>query len=98
MYSIVVKDSDVDRNQVMSQMAATGIETRPIFYPVHWMPPYQEPVGGYPVAEFHSSHGISLPTHGKLSEEDVAYVCEQLVASVQQLVAEPQRAEQRRAA
>jgi perosamine synthetase len=82
MYSIDIRDQLVDRDEVIAELAACGIETRPVFYPVHWMPPYAEPRGSYPVAEFQSSQGISLPTHGRLSQDDVAFVCQQLVRIV----------------
>ncbi len=80
MFSVVMRSAiSASRDDLISQLAECGIETRPIFYPVHWMPPYQEAVGTYPVAEYHSRRGISLPTHGRLTEEDVRYVSEQLV-------------------
>ncbi|MCA9152321.1 MAG: DegT/DnrJ/EryC1/StrS family aminotransferase, partial [Planctomycetales bacterium] len=82
MYSIVMRDREIVRDNVIRSLAQRGIETRPIFYPVHWMPPYQESVGSYPVAEQLSSSGISLPTHGKLTRDDVAYVADQLTATI----------------
>jgi perosamine synthetase len=86
MYSVVFKSElNVDRDAVMQTLAERGIETRPVFYPVHWMPPYREPHGSYPVAEAYALNGISLPTHGKLSEDDVNYVCQQLIQVLQEL-------------
>jgi perosamine synthetase len=83
MYSLVLRDElELSRDDVMEQLAEQGIETRPVFYPVHWMPPYQEPRGGYPVAEAFASRGISLPTHGRLTEDDVAFVCRTLIETV----------------
>jgi perosamine synthetase len=86
MYSIVIKpELSIDRDRVMQALADRGIETRPVFYPVHWMPPYREPDGTYPVAEIHAQNGISLPTHGKLSEDDVNCVCQQLIHVLDEL-------------
>ena len=51
------------------------------------MPPYRLQHGRFPVAERISSRGINLPTHGNLSEDDVDYVCENLLASIEMLQA-----------
>jgi perosamine synthetase len=86
MYSVVIRpDLKVDRDAVMQTLAGRGIETRPVFYPVHWMPPYRELHGSYPVAESHAQSGICLPTHGKLTEDEVNYVCQQLAQVLREL-------------
>ncbi len=80
MYTIVLREGlQLDRQAWMSDLSARGIETRPIFYPIHWMPAYQNRGGKFPVADRCSATGINLPTHGKLTEEDVKYVCEMTV-------------------
>ena len=68
---------------MIASLAERGIETRPVFYPVHWMRPYREHNGKYDVAETYAPQGISLPTHGRLNQEQVKYVCEQLVEVVE---------------
>jgi perosamine synthetase len=64
----------------MARLHEAGVETRPIFYPVHLLPPYRESARGeeFPVAEGVARRGISLPTWAGLSRDDVAYVCERL--------------------
>jgi dTDP-4-amino-4,6-dideoxygalactose transaminase len=42
---------------------------------------YFERSGSYPVAEECSRLGINLPTHGKLTREDVRYVCEHVIST-----------------
>ncbi len=85
MYTIQLKpELNADRDEFMRMMAEQGIETRPVFYPVHWLPPYEKYGGQYPVADDISARGINLPTHGKLTEEDVAYVCEAIKRTVSQ--------------
>jgi perosamine synthetase len=75
IYTVLLKDGDdTDRDNLMAELAAEGIETRPVFYPMHAMPPYFEPLGSYPVAESCSRRGFHLPTHGLLTEDDVAYI------------------------
>ncbi len=87
MYSVVLRHSAGRcRDAVMQRLADRGIETRPVFYPVHWMPPYEEPLGSYPVAEWHAENGISLPTHGKLTKDDIDYVSQQLLEVVREVV------------
>ncbi len=58
----------------MEELDHSGIETRPVFYPMHVMPPYREPNGRYPIAESLSKQGVNLPTHGMLTEEDITYI------------------------
>jgi len=81
MYTVILKNSvRLDRDAVMAGLSACGIETRPVFYPMHLLPPYEEPLGRYPVAEALASRGINLPTHGLLTEEDIDYIAESLRA------------------
>lgn len=74
--------SDRDRDDVIARMADDGIETRPVFYPMHQLPPYFEPGGAYPVVDRLARTGVSLPTHLKLDDVDVKRVCESLTRHV----------------
>ena len=75
MYTILLSEKHpLLRNEFMVELDQSGIETRPVFYPMHLMPPYREPDGRYPVAESLSKRGVNLPTHGMLTEEDVVYI------------------------
>jgi len=84
MYTIVLRANVLkSRDQVMRDLDDAGIETRPVFYPMHVLPPYRDAAPGpFPRADFCSSRGISLPTHGRLTEEDVDRVVEALAASI----------------
>ena len=74
-YAIVLRDSvRLGRDDLMSRLEADGIETRPVFYPMHILPPYKSENSHYPVADMLSTRGISLPMHGRLSEDDIAHV------------------------
>jgi perosamine synthetase len=82
MFSILLdKALDITRDEVMCGLQECGIETRPVFYPMHVLPPYcpanEETI--YPVAETIASRGFSLPTWAGLNREDVKYVCESLL-------------------
>lgn len=75
MYSIVFTDKVKDeRDQIMKSMEGFGIEMRPLFYPMHVMPPYYDSNVACPVAEKISERGINLPTHANLSESDIDYI------------------------
>ena len=75
MYSIQLKEAlNISRDDFMNSLQQFGIETRPVFYPMHMLPPYKETVNQYPVAEKIASRGINLPTHGSLFEKDVKFI------------------------
>jgi perosamine synthetase len=78
MFSVVLDDRlAVDRDEVMGLLQEQGVETRPVFYPNHILPPYRElcPEGDFPTAERIAERGISLPTWAGLTYDDVSYVC-----------------------
>jgi perosamine synthetase len=80
-YPIVLKDScRVTSNHLMASLAADGIETRPVFIPIHTMPPYLKEGETHPVAENLARNGISLPMHGLLTGSDVEYIAERLAS------------------
>ena len=82
MTSVVLDEQwPVLRDTVMVRLADAGIETRPFFYPMHTLPMYRGLAKGqcFPVAERLAAHGINLPSSATLSEEDVAFVCDQVV-------------------
>lgn len=84
MFSIVLNTENwQSRDTVMKTLAERGIETRPVFYPAHSMPPYAAAaavVDGdtFPVAENLSANGISLPTWTGLTEKEIDYICDAL--------------------
>jgi perosamine synthetase len=79
LYTVVLGPKvRLSRDEVMVELAKVGIETRPVFYPMHVMGPFYEGPGRYPVAERLSERGLSLPTHIRLSEEDVVYIAAHL--------------------
>jgi perosamine synthetase len=84
MYTILLRDRVLkQRDEVMRELEEVGIETRPVFYPMHVLPPYRDVArGAFPRAELCSSRGINLPTHGRLTEQDMDRVASALAASV----------------
>lgn len=82
MYNAFLPGADAaERDRVMGRMDELGVETRPIFYPMHQMPPYAE-ASRYPVADAWSACGITLPTHQALSRDDVRRVADALATAI----------------
>lgn len=79
----VVKEygRSLDSRRVERLMLEDGIETRPIFPPVCRFPHVQEKcrAGRTLFADALHRHGLVLPTHTGLTENDVETVCESLV-------------------
>lgn len=73
------------RDDIIARLLERGVETRPVFYPMHLLPPYREMAqddGIFPVADRVARLGLSLPTWAGLEQEDVAYVCDALRESI----------------
>jgi perosamine synthetase len=88
MYTIILAGAaPCSRDELMARLEADGIETRPVFYPMHVLPPYREDTGRFPVADHLAAHGINLPTHGLLTENDVDFVVARLRAHLTASVA-----------
>ncbi len=82
MYTIFLREgTEFDRDRVMRELDEQGIETRPVFYPMHVMPPYLEDKS-YPVADEWAQRGINLPTHQDLTLDDVHRVAAALEAAL----------------
>ncbi len=85
MFTVILGDGGADeRDRLMARLYDEGVETRPVFYPVHSLPPYREASRGeeFPVAERLARRGLSLPTWAGLSGDDLDHVCERLRACV----------------
>ena len=88
MYTVLLSQSaSCSRDELMARLEADGIETRPVFYPMHVMPPYRDDSRRFPVADGLAALGVNLPTHGLLSENDVDFVVARLRAHLTASVA-----------
>lgn len=59
------------RDALRDALQHAGIETRPVFYPVHTMPMYSQRFQRHPVAEDIGWRGINLPSSPNLSGDDI---------------------------
>lgn len=76
-YSLVVEPTvfGMDRAELMQRLAQAGIETRPLWLPIHMQPPYSEcQIVGAERAVWYWERVLSLPCSSDLSAEDVDYV------------------------
>ncbi len=70
MCTVLIPES-MDRDALKAYLVDNGIETRPMFYPIHTMPIYSKRYEKHPVAERLSSRGINLPSYPGLEHNDV---------------------------
>lgn len=73
MCSLLVQDPAV-RDPLREALATAGIETRPLFSPVHTMPMYAQKFQRHPVAEGLGWRGLNLPSWPELEKKQVEYV------------------------
>ncbi len=72
MCSIILNDAK-HRDVLRDYLKNANIETRPLFYPVHTMPMYQDK-SSYPVAESIGGRGINLPSWPALTRDKVSII------------------------
>lgn len=70
MCSILVPDASM-RDNLRDVLEEQGIETRPLFYPVHTMPMYSTKFQRHPIAEDLGWRGINLPSWPGLKNESI---------------------------
>lgn len=73
MCSVLVSSAK-DREPLRDHLAQRGVDTRPLFYPVHTMPMYSQNFARFKIAENLGWRGINLPSYPGLSKEDVKYI------------------------
>lgn len=74
MYSILARDA-AECSKLRNELRLAAIETRPLFHPVHLLPPYFCGLH-FAVAESLSSRGINLPSYPGLQRKDVRAICQ----------------------
>ncbi|MEZ6131813.1 MAG: DegT/DnrJ/EryC1/StrS family aminotransferase [Planctomycetaceae bacterium] len=74
MVCLLVESADA-RDPLRNRLAQGGVETRPVFYPVHSMPMYAHAYRRMPVADDVASRGINLPSYPDLAADEIEYIC-----------------------
>ena len=67
----------VGRDQLAISLHEQRIETRPMFVPLHSLPPYRQagPLPHLPVTDALGTSGIMLPTYTTLTDHDIDRIC-----------------------
>jgi perosamine synthetase len=71
----ILVDDPLKRDILREALEEEGIETRPVFYPVHTMPMYAQKFQRHPVAESIGWRGINLPSWPELHKKQVQEIC-----------------------
>jgi len=75
------------RDRAIAELKARGIPSRPHFTPIHLQPFYRERFGyrqgDYPIAEKLGATSLALPFSRVMTEAQVDYVCEELIATAE---------------
>jgi perosamine synthetase len=83
LYTIFLsEESNTERDTIIKKLELKGIETRPVFYPISDLPPY-ESQKNLPVSKNWSYRGISLPTFVGLKRKEIEYIVEELIVNTQ---------------
>jgi perosamine synthetase len=77
MVSILTEKPD-QRDSLRKILSDAGIETRPLFYPVHTMPMYASRFQRHPIAENLGWRGINLPSWPDLHRDQVKYITDKI--------------------
>ena len=73
-------DKESQRDELRNYLKDNGIETRPIFYPIHLMPMYKGERGIFPKAENIAFKGINLPSYPDLTQKELDYICSNIIS------------------
>ena len=73
----------ISRDQLAQRLSDQRIETRPMFVPLHLLPPYRQAIGSsweLPVTDRLGATGIMLPTYTGLTDSDIDRICDTIAA------------------
>lgn len=70
-------DFGCSKQEIVNHLESCGIETRPVFYPIHHLPPHKAYLK-MPICEMISNNSLSFPSFVGLSDEDIKYICEKI--------------------
>ncbi|MBI4568284.1 MAG: aminotransferase class I/II-fold pyridoxal phosphate-dependent enzyme [Planctomycetes bacterium] len=76
LFTMLVEEGfPLDRDGLIAALAGRGIDTRPVFHPLHRMPPYAPKPGererAFPVSEEISRRGLTLPSGVGLADAEI---------------------------
>jgi perosamine synthetase len=71
-------ESKITRNELLNQLLAEGIDSRPVQPRMSPMPMFQQRYDN-PTAEYLDKNAFILPSAAKLSSEDIDFVCDNII-------------------
>lgn len=83
LYSLLLEPGyRFQRDGLIALLKRNGIESKPFFVPLPQLPIYQDG-GAYPVADYLSRHGISLPTSVGLTAEQIGIIAQMVLRGLE---------------
>jgi perosamine synthetase len=83
---VIRLEAGIDRDALIGSLAEHGVPARPYFSPIHLQPFYRSTFGyregDFPVTERVAASCLALPFSSRMTDDEVDYVCDRLVASV----------------
>jgi len=79
LFTIILKP-ELDRDYIILELLNSGIDCRPIFYPLHEMEPYKnfKKSSNLLTSNSVSYSGISLPSFVNITDDEMSYIIEKL--------------------
>jgi perosamine synthetase len=77
LINILVERAEI-RENLRNHLRSKGIESRPVFNPIHKMPMYHKNSYSFPVADNLSSRGVSLPSWPGMPHDNVIKICNEI--------------------
>lgn len=82
LYTFLVKDdAPFKRDELIEHLSLCGVESRPVFFPMHEMPPYTNYGDSINLmmSKMISTQGMSLPSSVILSEIEQEHICNSII-------------------
>jgi perosamine synthetase len=83
LYTFLInEDAPFKRDELIEQLSLSGIESRPVFFPMHEMPPYinfGDPIN-LTISKKISRQGMSLPSSVVLTELELEHICNSIIS------------------
>ena len=77
----VIKINSLDRENIRKKLLDKGIQTGVHYFPNHLLSMYRSDME-FPVTEHVYPRLLSIPLHPDLNEQDIDYICEQLICCI----------------
>lgn len=77
IFSILTRNQP-ERDELRDHLRGKGVETRPVFFPIHTMPMYKNSLM-LPIAESLAYRGINLPSFPGLTKDQIRYISSEII-------------------